>query len=58
MNFFDILTKYPNLKKKLGRGMGGERGEGLVNEHEQMCFKWHFYSSKRTPVPNCSEIHA
>ena len=58
MNFFDKLTKkYPNLKKCWwagGGGRGGGGGGGLVNK----CFKWHFFSSKRTIVPNYSEIHA
>ena len=52
-------------KKKLGGGWWwglreflnwkiGGGGEGLVNKR----FQWHFYSSRRTPVPNYSEIHA
>ena len=56
-DFFDKLTKNPNLKKKMffffffffffGGGGGGGRREG-----EQMFQMGHFYSSRRTSVPN------
>ena len=39
-----------------GEGGGGE-GEGEVNIMSK-CFKWHFYSSRNTNVPNYSKIHA
>ena len=41
-------------------GGGGDVGvvaEGAVNIMYN-CFKWHFYSSRNTNVPNYSEIHA
>ena len=33
---------------------GGMMGVNIMYK----CFKWHFYSSRNTNVPNCSEIHA
>ena len=65
--FFYKLTRNPNLTKKsfffsfffLGGGvMGGLReGEGKCTCMNK-CFKWQFYSSRRTPVQNYFEIHA
>ena len=60
VNFFYKLTKNPNLNFFffffLGGG-GGEVAEGRVNIMYK-CFKWHFYSSRNTNVPDYSEIHA
>ena len=68
--FFYIykLTRNPYLTKNLfffffffggGGWVGGGKGRG---EGKRMCmnkcFKWHFYSSRRTPVLNYFEIHA
>ena len=38
-----------------GRGKGREEGKCTCMNN---CFKWHFYSSRRTPVQNYFEIHA
>ena len=38
-----------------GGGAGGCRG-GVNIMYK--CFKWHFYSSRNTNVPDYSEIHA
>ena len=35
--------------------MGGGGGKCT---YMNKCFKWHFYSSRRTPVQNYFEIHA
>ena len=56
--FFYKLTRNPNLTKNLFfffffLGGGGEGKYMCMNK----CFKWHFYSSKRTPVQNYFEIH-
>ena len=64
--FFYKLTRNPNLTKKniffLGRGRGGGTGWGWMEEGKckcmSKCFKWQFYSSRRTPVQNYFEIHA
>ena len=48
MIFLQIRIKNPNLKKIIFTGLN------IMNR----CFKWHFYSSRRTIVPNYSEIHA
>ena len=59
--FFYKLTKNPKNFFSVG-GTGGGGGEGGMAEgkctHMIKCFKWHFYSSMRTTVPNNSEIHA
>ena len=47
MIFFDKLTKNPNMKKKISGGGGGGGGNG-----KQMFQMGHFYSSRRTSVPN------
>ena len=56
MIFFYKLKKNPNMKEIffVGGGGGGGVGVNIMNT----CFKWHFNSSRRTPVPNYSEIHA
>ena len=47
-----------------GGGRGGGKGEGGKGRGEgkctcmNKCLKWHFYSSRRTPVQNYFEIHA
>ena len=33
-------------------------GGGGMCTYMNKCFKWHFYSSRRTPVQNYFEIHA
>ena len=38
----------------MGRGGGRGRGEGKCTCMNK-CFKWHFYSSRRTPVQNYFE---
>ena len=38
-------------------GGGGVVAGGRVNIMYK-CFKWHFYSSRNTNLPNYSEIHA
>ena len=62
--FFYKLTRNPYLTKIfffLG-GEGGSKGGKGRGEGKCMCmnkcFKWHFYSSRRTPVLNYFEIHA
>ena len=55
--FFYKLTRNPNLAFFfffffLGGGRGGKCT--CMNK----CFKWHFYTSRRTPVENYFEIHA
>ena len=59
MNFFYKLTKNPNIKKifLFFRVVAVGGGGGGVNIMYN-CFKWHFYSSRNTNVPNYSEIHA
>ena len=72
MNFFDKLTKNPNLNKNFflveGRGglLGGGRlggggvwgwERGLVEVHEQI-FQMALSLFKEKKVPNYSEIHA
>ena len=65
--FFYKLTRNPYLTKNLfylflfyfffwGGGGGGEGGGKCTCMNK--CFKWHFYSSRRTPVQNYFEIHA
>ena len=45
-------------------GVGGELSKGMGSgggdkcKYMNKCFKWHFYSSRRTPVQNYFEIHA
>ena len=46
-----------------GGGRGGWRGGGKGRREGKCtcmnkCFKWQFYSSRRTPVQNHFEIHA
>ena len=48
----------PNLTKNLFFFRGGGGGGGGVKRGWGGHFKWHFYSSKRTPVQNYFEIHA
>ena len=55
------IDKESKSGKKMGLGGGTEEGNcGVVGYWMYMnkCFKWHFYSSRRTPVPNYSETHA
>ena len=60
--FFYKLTRNPNLTKNLffffGGGGGGEVGGGGKCTCMNKCFKWHFYSSRGTPVQNYFEIHS
>ena len=63
MALFYKLTRNPYLTKKsffffffLGGGVKRE-GEGKCTCMNK-CFKWQFYSSRRTPVQNYFEIHA
>ena len=63
MNFLQIdkesKSKNKNIFFFFGGGGGG--GGGVVAWGVNImykCFKWHFYSSRNTNVPNCSEIHA
>ena len=53
--FFYKLTKTPYLTKNLFF-CGGGGGDKCT--YMNKCFKWHFYSSRRTPVQNYFEIHA
>ena len=63
--FFYKLTRNPNLTIFFffrggggeGGGLGKGRGEGKCTCMSK-CFKWQFYSSRRTPVQNHFEIHA
>ena len=52
---FYKLTNNPNPKKSFffGGGAGAAKCTYMYK-----CFEWHFYSSRRTNVPNYSEIHA
>ena len=60
------LTRNPNLTKKNlffffflgGRGGGRVKGGGSKCMCMNKCFKWQFYSSRRTLVQNYFEIHA
>ena len=65
--FFYKLTRNPNLTFFFwggggGGGGGGRRGGKGEGEGKctcmDKCFRWHFYSSRRTPVQNYFEIHA
>ena len=74
MNFFDTESNFFfvfffkfNLTKIFfssffsgGGGGGGGRvkGGGVECTCMNKCFKWQFYSSRRTPVQNYFEIHA
>ena len=62
--FFYKVTRNPYLiivfweggvQEGFRGGGGGGKGEGTCMNK---CFKWHFYSSRRTPVQNYFEIHA
>ena len=54
--FFYKWTTNPNLTFFLG-GRGKGEGEGKCTCMNK-CFKWHFYSSRRTLGQNYFEIHA
>ena len=53
--FFYKLTKNPDLTFFFFFGGGGGGGKCT---YMYKCFKWHFDSSRRTPVQNYFEIHA
>ena len=58
--FFYKLTRNPLIRQKTFFFWGGGEGGGGQDKSMCMnkCIKWHFYSSKRTPVQNYFEIHA
>ena len=51
--FFLKLTNNPNIICVCVCGGGGGGGVNVMYK----CFKWHFYSSRNTNVPDYSEIY-
>ena len=56
--FFYKLTRNPNLTIFVCVWGGAGEGGGGKCMCMNKCFKWQFYSSRRTPVQNHFEIHA